>query len=103
MTDTPTSPEPPQDEARNQLAGMLVDFFEDGELGTFLKHIGFDIGWLSDDDGGEQLVTEVMRFYAPDLKFSIDPVASDLASYPPIAARVRESRRESYLKHRHAN
>ncbi len=99
------SPPTPQDEseARNQLAGMLVDFFENDELGDFLAHIGFDIEWLSPDDGGEQLITEVMRFYAPGLKFSIDPVAEDLASYPPIAARVRELRRESYLKHRHTN
>ncbi len=90
-------------EAQDQLAAMLADFLENDDLGNFLKHIGFDIGWLSDDDSGEQLVTEVMRFYAPGREFSIDPVASDLASYPPLAARIQELRREKYLQHRHAN
>lgn len=79
-----------------ELAPMLNDFLENGELGAYLDHIGLGADGLPPDCDGGQLMATVKQFYVGDGELDMAVVAGDLASYPPIAARVRELRREKF-------
>ncbi len=79
-----------------ELAPLLNDFLENDQLGDFLDHIGLGADGLPPNCDGGQLMATVKQFYAGDGELDMDVVAGDLASYPPIAARVRELRREKF-------
>ena len=79
-----------------ELAPLLDDFLENGQLGDYLDHIGLGLDGLPPNCDGGQLMATVKQFYAGDGELDMHVVAGDLASYPPIAARVREGRREKF-------
>ncbi len=81
-----------------ELAPILEDFLENGGLVAYLDHIGLGADGLPPNCDGGQLMATVKQFYAGDGELDLDVVASDLASYPPIAEQVREGRREKYHK-----
>ena len=81
-----------------ELATMLEDFLENGQLGDYLDHIGLGLDGLPPNCDGGQLMATVKRFYAGDGELDMAVVAGDLAAYPPIAAKIREGRRENYQK-----
>ncbi len=80
----------------SELAPMLEDFLENGGLVAYLDHIGLGADGLPPNCDGGQLMATVKQFYAGDGELDMALVAGDLASYPPIAARVREGRREKF-------
>ncbi len=75
---------------------MLEDCLENSVLGDFLDHIGLGADGLPPNCDGGQLMATVKQFYVGDGELDMAVVARDLASYPPIAARVREGRREKF-------
>ncbi len=79
-----------------ELAPLLNDFLENDELVAYLDHIGLGADGLPPNCDGGQLMATVKRFYAGDGELDMAVVAGDLATYPPIVARVRELRREKY-------
>ena len=79
-----------------ELAPLLNDFLENGGLVAYLDHIGLGLDGLPPNCDGWQLMATVKQFYAGDGELDLAVVAGDLASYPPIAARVREGRREKF-------
>ncbi len=81
-----------------ELAPLLEDFLENGQLGDYLDHIGLGLDGLPPNCDGGQLMATVKQFYAGDGELDMAVVAGDLASYPPIAQQVREGRREKYHK-----
>ena len=81
-----------------ELAPLLEDFLESGQLGDFLDHIGLGLDGLPPNCDGGQLMAMVKRFYAGDGELDMAVVAGDLAAYPPIAAKIREGRCENYQK-----
>ncbi len=81
-----------------ELAPMLEVFLENGELVAYLDHIGLGADGLPPNCDGGQLMATVKRFYAGDGELDMAVVAGDLAAYPPIAAKIREGRRENYQK-----
>ena len=79
-----------------ELAPMLEDFLENSVLGDFLDHIGLGLDGLPPACDGGQLMATVKQFYVGDGELNMNMVAGDLASYPPIAAQIREGRRAKY-------
>lgn len=79
----------------NLILGILISFLEgDGlqELGDYLQHVGFNICALQRP---KDLSSAWLGHYR--LKqgvYDVDRACADLASYPPIAARVAELRTE---------
>lgn len=78
----------PPDESKNLLAGILLDFAEQGaeELGKYLLHIGFDISAISST---EDLLPAFFGHYRIGQgTYDTDRAARDLLTWPPIAAEV---------------
>ncbi len=78
----------PPDEAKDLLAGILLDFAEDGaeQLGKYLVHIEFDISAISSTD--ELLPAFYGHYRIGQGTYDTDMAAHDLLTWPPIAAEV---------------
>jgi len=78
----------PPEEAKNLLAGILLDFAEDGaeQLGNYLVHIGFDISAISST--AELLPAFFGHYRIGQGAYDTDRAAHDLLTWPPIAAEA---------------
>jgi hypothetical protein len=62
----------------------------DEALARFIVHCGIDI------DAAEELDDAIVAHYRlPDGSFDIDRAADDLATWPPVAARIKELEAEN--------
>ena len=70
----------------------FIDFVEEGgdELARFLIHVGIEAEDIQDGD----VERAILRHYRVNGGYDVTPVAHDLARWPPIAARIRELKRE---------
>jgi hypothetical protein len=70
----------------------FIDFAEEGgdELARFLIHVGIEAEDIQDGD----VERAILRHYKTTDGYDITAVAHDLSRWPPIAARIRELRRE---------
>jgi hypothetical protein len=80
----------PPDEAKDLLAGILVDFAEYDlpNLGRYLEHVGFDAGAIS--TSGELLPAWLGHYRIGQGTYDTDRAAKDLLTWPPIARHVFE-------------
>lgn len=78
-------------EQKNIIMGYLADFAEsddDGELLSFLDHVGFDLRVIRDV---RELPAAFVAFYRLKTgKYDLDRAADDLVTWPPIAAHIAE-------------
>jgi hypothetical protein len=76
------------------ILGPFLDFAEEGDdaLAKYLLHCGVD----GDDirDAGDVQGAILNHYRRPDGKQDIAAAAHDLARWPPIAARIKELKRE---------
>jgi hypothetical protein len=80
-----------EDTDRAIILAWFRDFQEEGdeELARFVVHCGIDI------DAADNIEDAIAAHYRlPGGRFDIDRAASDLGTYPPVAARIEELRAE---------
>lgn len=78
-------------EQKNIILSILADFAEsddDGDLLSYLDHIGFDLRVISHVK--ELPAAFVAKYRLKTGKYDVDSAANDLATWPPIAARITE-------------
>jgi hypothetical protein len=78
-------------EEKNIILGILFDFAEgdeDGGLLSYLDHVGFDLRAISHLK--ELPSAFVAKYRLKTGKYDLDRAANDLATWPPIAARIAE-------------
>ena len=88
----PKSEKLTEDEA--MILGSFLDFAEKGEdvFARFLLHCGID---NNDIELAGDIQSAILEHYRrPDGTYDIDAVAHDWFRWPPIAARVKELKRE---------
>lgn len=97
------SPAEKIDADRQAILSWAADFVErgDGETARYCMHIGItpeDLQAVEDNIGAAFL-----RHYTTADGYDLDRAGKDLATYPPIAARIRELEQEDQdRKERHA-
>jgi hypothetical protein len=85
----------PAEWQKDIIIGILVSFFEDEDrtsLGEYIQHVGFDMNSFSDP---ADLISAWLGHYR--LKqgvYDVDRATNDLATFPPIAARIAELKAE---------
>lgn len=75
------------DTDRDVIVSWFGTFEEDGdeELARFLVHCGVDV------DAAPELDNAIAAHYRlPNGAYDVDRAANDLATYPPVAARIEE-------------
>jgi hypothetical protein len=78
-------------EQKNIILSIFADFAEsddDGDLLSFLDHVGFDLRVIS--DVRELPAAFVATYRLKSGKYDLNRAANDLATWPPIAARIAE-------------
>jgi len=78
-------------EQKNIILNFLADFAEsddDGDLLSYLDHVGFDLRVISHVK--ELPAAFVAKYRLKTGKYDLDRAANDLATWPPIAARIAE-------------
>jgi hypothetical protein len=97
------SPAERVDADRQAILNWAADFVERGadETARYCTHIGItpeDLGGADDNIG-----TAFLRHYTTADGYDLERAGKDLATYPPIAARLREMQQEDQnRKERHA-
>ncbi len=87
-------------EQKNLVLGVYLDFLENDDLDGFVdfsKHAGLDFAALPDCPKcfADQFENWILGHYRISKgRYDVDRVANDLATYPPIVARVEELRKE---------
>ncbi|MFZ3585441.1 hypothetical protein ACOI1H_25500 [Loktanella sp. DJP18] len=78
-------------EQKTIILSIFADFAEsddDGDLLSYLDHIGFDLRVISHVK--ELPAAFVAKYRLKTGKYDVDRAANDLATWPPIAARIAE-------------
>lgn len=80
----------PPDEAKNLLAGILVDLAENdlNNLGPYLAHVGFDAGALGKPR--DLLPAWVGHYRIGQGTYDTNRALMDLTTWPPIARAIFE-------------
>ncbi len=76
----------PPDEAKNLLAGILMDFVEGDNLGDYLKHCGFDVGAIGTP--ANLLPAWVGHYRIGQGTYDTDRALLDFTTWPPIARAI---------------
>lgn len=78
-------------EQKNIILNFLADFAEgddDGDLLSFLDHVGFDLSVIR--NVRELPAAFVAKYRLKSGQYDLDRAANDLATWPPVAARIAE-------------
>ncbi|MCB5200248.1 hypothetical protein SAMN05428995_101925 [Loktanella sp. DSM 29012] len=78
-------------EQKDVILSFLIDFAdhdEEGDLLSYLDHIGFDLRVIRHVK--ELPAAFVAKYRLKTGKYDVDRAANDLATWPPIAARIAE-------------
>lgn len=88
-----TSKRPSLADQKALVLGVFIDAAEQGEdeLARYLQHVGITPEDITEAGNAEKAILSHYRITAG---YDVDAVAADLARYPPIAARIRELKRE---------
>lgn len=72
---------------------VFVDAAEQGEdeLARYLQHVGITPEDITEAGNAEKAILDHYRVKGG---YDVDAVAADLARYPPVAARIRELKRQ---------
>ncbi len=72
------------------LLSWFVDLAENGDLKPFLEHINFDLATVPTGATTEQFFEAFKQHYLHRGRIDETQVGNDLATYPPIAAKIVE-------------
>ena len=81
----------PPGQQKGIILSIFADFAEsddDGDLLSFLDHVGFDLRVIN--DVRELPAAFVATYRLKPGKYDLNRAANDLATWPPIAARIAE-------------
>jgi hypothetical protein len=79
---------------RRAILACINDFEDPDQLADFLEHCGVSSDDIARHDG--DVAETVLAHYETPGGYDIDAAAHDLATWPPIAKRIAESRREQH-------
>ena len=85
----------PTDEQKNIIVGILLDFLQDEDaenLGSYLRHVGFDVRAVPDT--AALPAAWAAHYRVKQGIYDVERAINDLATWPPIAARIAELRAE---------
>lgn len=83
----------PADEAKSIILGILNSFLTDeeaGHLGSFFRHVGFDIRAVRDP--AALPAAWLAHYRTRQGVYDVNKACTDLATWPLIAARIAELR-----------
>jgi len=89
-------------EAELYMAPFFLDLLENDTLAkcqSFFQHMGFDFGRLPENCTSKQLLAALTDHYTDkEGEFDEEGLPSDMETWPPIANRIAELRREQAAK-----